>query len=559
MKESWTRNLTRYADPEFSAFMRRAFLASAGYDGQDLDRPVVGIADTSGDYNPCHRDMPALVEAVRRGVLQRGALPMVFPTATLHEILMSPTTMLYRNLLAMETEEMVRAYPMDAVVMLGGCDKTIPAQLMAAAVSTVPVLLEVVGPMRTGDWKGQRLGACTDCRRTWAAFRAGELTADDLAQIEGRLCSTGGTCMVMGTASTMACLAEALGMMLPGGATPPSGSAARLRHAVATGRRAADLARRRRRPRRVLTPAAFRNALVALMALGGSTNAVVHLLAVARRARVPLALTDFSAVSAQVPLLVDCKPAGAGYLEDMDRAGGMPVLLKALEPLLDPAAFTVAGRTMGQLLAAFEAPQGWQKVIRPLDAPLGPRGALRVLSGSLAPDGAVFKAAATSGALWRHEGPAAVFDSIEDAVARIDDPALGLTADHVLVLRNAGPVGAGMPEAGSLPIPKYLARQGVKDMVRVSDARMSGTAYGTVVLHCAPEAAVGGPLALVRDRDRIRLDVDAGTIDLLVPEEELSVRRASWRHPKPPLRGYARLHHEHVQQAHLGADLDFLV
>lgn len=552
------RGLTAYGDLGFSKYLRRAFLASAGFDRADLDRPVVGIADTSSEYTTCHRHMPEIVQAVKRGVLEAGGLPLVFPTTSLGEILLSPTSMPYRNLLAMETEEMIRAQPMDAVVLLGGCDKTVPAQLMAAASANVPAIAVVTGPMLTGSWRGERLGACTDCRRYWALYRAGELDDVAISEIEESLCPTGGTCMVMGTASTMACIAEALGLMLPGGATAPSGSGDRLRHAVAAGRRAMELVARPIRPLEILTRAAFNNALSVLAAVGGSTNAIIHLTAIARRAGVLLTLDDVHDAAQRVPLLVDCKPAGAGYLEDMHRAGGVPTLLKTLAPLLDLSAIGVSGRTLGELLQQVSPAQAWQSTIRTLDAPLGPTGALATLRGSLAPDGAVIKRAAATPSLLRHTGSAVVFDSPEDAAARIDDPALKITPAHVLVLRNAGPVGAGMPEAGSLPIPRYLAQAGVRDMLRVSDARMSGTAYGTVVLHCAPEAAVGGPLALVRDGDRIELDVAARRIDLLVEPSELARRRAGFIPPPLPERGWRRLYAQHVLQADLGADLDFL-
>ena len=552
------RGLTAYGDLGFSKYLRRAFLASAGFDRADLDRPVVGIADTSSEYTTCHRHMPEIVQAVKRGVLEAGGLPLVFPTTSLGEILLSPTSMPYRNLLAMETEEMIRAQPMDAVVLLGGCDKTVPAQLMAAASANVPAIAVVTGPMMTGSWRGERLGACTDCRRYWALYRAGELDDVAINEIEESLCPTGGTCMVMGTASTMACIAEALGLMLPGGATAPSGSGDRLRHAVAAGRRAMELVARPILPLDILTRTAFNNALSVLAAVGGSTNAIIHLTAIARRAGVLLTLDDVHDAAQRVPLLVDCKPAGAGYLEDMHRAGGVPTLLKTLAPLLDLSAIGVSGHTLGDLLQHVSPAQSWQSTIRTLDAPLGSTGALVTLRGSLAPDGAVIKRAAATPSLLRHTGSAVVFDSPEDAAARIDDPALKITPAHVLVLRNAGPVGAGMPEAGSLPIPRYLAQAGVRDMLRVSDARMSGTAYGTVVLHCAPEAAVGGPLALVRDGDRIELDVTARRIDLLVEPSELARRRAGFIPPPLPERGWRRLYAQHVLQADLGADLDFL-
>lgn len=551
------RNLTSYGDREFSKYMRRAFLASAGYDRDDLHRPIVGIVDTSSDYNTCHRQMPEMVQAVKRGVLEAGGLPLAFPTISLHEILTSPTTMLFRNLAAMDTEEMIRAQPMDAVVLLGGCDKTVPAQLMGAISADVPFVSVVAGPMLTGSWRGQRLGACTDCRRFWAQYRAGALTDAEIHEVEQSLCATGGTCMVMGTASTMAAVTEALGLMVPGGASPPHPSGERLLRCVESGRCAVRLAKTTLRPSALLSRESFLNALTVLAALGGSTNAIVHLLAMARRANIPLSLDDFDKAARKTPLLVDCKPAGAGYMEDLHRAGGVPVLLKELAPLLHLDTLTVMGETLGALLEDVPGAGSWQTTIRTLEHPLGPTGALAVLHGSLCPDGAVIKAAAATPALMKHRGPAIIFESAEDA-QRIDDPGLAITQNHVMILRNCGPVGTGMPEAGSLPIPKYLAAQGIKDVVRVSDARMSGTAYGTVALHCAPEAAVGGPLALVRNGDLIELNVEERRLDLLVEPAELERRRREWAPPAKPERGWRRLHVEHVLQAHLGADMDFL-
>ncbi|WP_131736037.1 dihydroxy-acid dehydratase [Actinomadura roseirufa] len=548
-----------YGDPGFSRYLRRAILASAGYDGDDLSRPLIGITDLTSDFNPCHARMPELIEAIKRGVLEAGGVPFVFPTMSLGESFLTPTSMLYRNLLAMETEELVRAQPMDGVVLLGGCDKTVPAQLMAAAVTNVPAILEVVGPTMTGSWRGNRLGACTDCRRFWSEYRGGTIDDGEIAEVESSLVNTAGTCTVMGTASSMAVLAETLGMMLPGGASAPSPTGARLRHATATGRRAVELARERVTPGQILTGAAFDNALRVLAAIGGSTNAVVHLLAIARRAGVDLRLDDFDTAARKIPLLVDVKPSGELYMEDFHHAGGVPALLAALASELDLDHLGVSGRTLGEQLAGTE-PGTWQRTIRTLDDPVGPTGALAALYGSLAPDGAVIKASAASPELLRHEGPAVVFDSPEDAAARLDDPSLGLTRDHVLVLRNAGPVAAGMPEAGSLRIPRHLAEQGVRDMVRVSDARMSGTSYGTVVLHCAPESAAGGPLSLVRDGDIVRLDVPARRIDLLVDEAELDRRRAAAAPApvRPPERGWRRLYAETVTSASDGADLAFL-
>lgn len=552
------RSLTNYADEGFSRYLRRAFLASAGYDGQDLERPVIGITNTASDYNTCHREVPQLIESIRRGVLEAGGLPMVFPTISLGEILLSPTSMLYRNLMAMETEEMVRAQPMDAVVMVGGCDKTTPAQMMAAASLEVPSIVAVAGSMLTGDWRGERLGACTDCRRYWGQHRAGDLDEREIVEVRERLCPTAGTCMVMGTASTMACLAEVLGLMMPGSASPPATTGARLRVGVETGRQAVALAGQGRAARDILTRPAFENALRVLAALSGSTNAVVHLLALAGRAGVALTLDDFDRIARQVPLLVDCKPAGSGYMEDFHRAGGVPALLKAMESQLDLTTVGVTGQRLADLLDATDAPGAWQTTIRSLDEPLGPAASLVVLKGSLAPDGAVLKRAAASPHLHKHRGRAFVFEGPEDVAARIDDPALGIEPDDVLVLRGVGPVAMGMPEAGSMPLPKYLAERGVKDMVRISDGRMSGTAYGAVVLHVAPESAVGGPLALVRDGDEIELDAEAGRLDLLVSDSELERRRAEWKKPAVPARGWRRLYAERVQQADRGVDLDFL-
>ncbi|MEO3777583.1 dihydroxy-acid dehydratase [Micromonospora sp. B11E3] len=553
------RSRTAYGDDGFSRFLRRAFLASRGYDDIDLDRPVVGIAVTTSDYNTCHRDMPALLAAVRRGILEAGGLPMDFPTISLGEILTSPTSMLFRNLMAMDTEEMIRALPMDAAVLLGGCDKTVPAQLMAAASSDKPVMLEVVGPMMTGSWRGQRMGACTDCRRMWGEHRAGNLTSADVTEARSELVTTAGTCAVMGTASTMACMAETLGMMLPGGASPGASTGERLRHGVATGRRAVELARQGTpAPRQVLTRDAFENAVKVLAALGGSTNVLVHMIAVARRAGVDLSLADFDTIGAKVPLLVDCKPSGANYMEDFHRSGGLPALLKELEPHLETSTVGVSGHSLADLLTETNPRADWQHVIRPLDDPLGPPGALAVLTGSLAPNGAVIKTSAASPSLMQHTGPAFVVNADQDIASILDDPDLDITPDHILVLRFAGPIAAGMPEAGALPIPAKLARNGVRDMVRISDARMSGTSYGTVVLHCDPEAAAGGPLAAVRNGDLIRLDIPARRLDLLVDEAEVQRRLAGFTPPPLPERGWRRLYATTVLPPSQGADLSFL-
>jgi dihydroxy-acid dehydratase len=551
------RRLTQYGDPAFARFLREAFLKARGLTAEAFDRPVVGIASTASDFNPCHASAPALIEAIGRGVTMAGGLPFVFPTISLHESFAYPTSMLLRNLMAMDTEEMLRALPLDAVALIGGCDKTIPAQIMGAVSADVPALVAPVGPMLAGDDGNQRLGACTDCRRLWYARRAGEIDDDTLARAHGRLMPTHGTCMVMGTASTMACIAETLGFVLPGGSTIPAVHSERLRFGEATGRRAVEMAvAQAPLPRSLITAAALRNAVVVLQALGGSTNALIHLAAIAGRAGIALDLDEVDRIGRETPVLVDLKPVGRGFMEDFHRAGGLPALLRQLGSRIELSASAADGRSLGDVVEAASIVDG--DVIRAAENPVAPGEAIVVLRGSLAPDGAVLKRAAASDGLLQHEGEALVFEGLDDLVRRIDDPALEVTEHHVLVLRDVGPVGAGMPEAGSIAIPAKLARQGVKDMVRISDARMSGTAYGTVILHVAPESAAGGPLALVRDGDRIRLDVRGRRLDLLIEEEELNRRRAALRPRALPERGYARLFAEHVMQADRGCDFDFL-
>ena len=553
--------LTHYGDAGFSLFLRKAFIKAMGYSDDALSRPIVGITDTFSGYNACHRTVPEMIAASERGVMLAGGLPVRFPVTSMHESFSNPTSMFLRNLMAMDAEEMIRAQPMDAVVLIGGCDKTIPALLMGAASAGIPSILTVTGPMMTGDHRGERLGACTDCRRFWARHRAGEFDESEMEEISGKLAPTAGTCMVMGTASTMALTAEALGMILPGGAAIPAVQADRLRHCEASGARAVALASERLSPDKIMTRGAFRNALRVLHAIGGSTNGLVHLAAVAGRLGFSLDLDAFDTLGQETPVLVDLKPSGQHYMEDLHKAGGLAPILRALEHQLDLECMTVSGRTLGEELAA-AAPAWPQEVVRPFDRPIHSGGALRVLRGNLAPDGALIKQSAASPALLRHEGPAVVFDSLEDLARRIDDPDLAVTADSVLVLKNAGPKGApGMPESGYLPIPSKLARAGVKDMVRISDARMSGTAFGTIVLHISPEAAEGGPLALVEDGDLIRLDAAAGRLELLVEETELSTRRSRLTLPPPHAgsdRGYQRLFLEEVTQAPEGCDFRFL-
>ncbi len=566
MTEGLRKGLTSYGDADFSLFLRKAFIKAMGLSDDALARPVVGIANTFSDYNACHGNVPKLVDAIKRGVMLAGALPMEFPTISIHESFAHPTSMFLRNLMAMDTEEMIRAQPMDAVVLIGGCDKTIPAQMMAAASADVPAIIVPVGPMLVGHYQGEQLGACTDCRRLWGEHRGGRMDAEAIERVNERLAPTPGTCRVMGTASTMACLVEAMGLALPRSASIPATHADRLRSAEASGQFAAAMAvKGTPKPSQVMTPAAFRNAMVVMQAIGASTNGLVHLVAAAGRLGIRLDMAEFDRLGRDVPVLLDLKPSGRHYMEHFHWAGGVPRLLRELEGLLDLDAPTVIGGTLRDYMASAEDVAG-QDVIRSRAHPVKASGSMAILGGNLAPRGAVIKQSAASPELMTHTGRAVVFDSVQDLTERIDDPALDVKADDVLVLRNAGPRGApGMPEAGYLPIPRKLAQQGVKDMVRISDARMSGTAFGTIVLHIAPESAVGGPLALVRDGDTISLDVPNRRIDLQVDDAELARRRAALGSgPAPgaaaaPDRGYAALFHRSVLQADEGCDFDFLV
>ena len=560
LKSGMRKGLTAYGDEEFSLFLRKAFVKAMGYSDDALDRPIVGITNTFSGFNACHRTVPELIEAVKRGVMLAGGLPVEFPTITLHESFAHPTSMYLRNLMAIDTEEMIRAQPMDAVVLIGGCDKTVPALLMGAASANVPSIMLVTGPMITGEHHGERLGACTDCRRYWARFRAGEISEQEIGEVNAKLAPSAGTCMVMGTASTMALCTEALGMMLPGGACTPAVMADRMRHAEASGARAVGLAKERLTPDRIMTPEAFENALRVLLAVGGSTNAIVHLTAMAGRLGIEVDLEAFDRMGLETPVLVDLKPTGQHYMDDLEKAGGLATILRELKSQLNGKALTVTGKSLAENYAA--VPPAWkQDVVRPFKDPIFKGGSIAFLRGNLAPGGAIIKQAAASPKLMQHTGRAVVFESLADLADRIDDPQLDVTADDILVMKNAGPRGApGMPEAGYIPIPKKLAQKGVKDMVRISDARMSGTAFGAIVLHVTPEAAAGGPLALVRNGDRIRLDVPARKLELLVGKAELEARRKKWK--KPPLRpedkrGYRKLFMDTVTQADRGCDFDF--
>jgi len=562
-----------FHDPDMYGFVRRAFAKSMGYDDADLARPIIGIAQTQSDLNNCNNNFRELAEYVKRGVWQAGGTPLEFPTISLGELFMKPTTMLWRNLMAMDTEEMIRAHPLDAVVLLGNCDKTVPAQMMGAASANVPALILTGGPHLSGRYRGQSLGACSDCRRFWTEYRAGTLSEAELCEVEDGINRSDGHCTVMGTASTMAAIAEALGWAMPHNAAIPAPDARRLRLAEAAGRQSVALAAESIRPGDFLTERSFENAIRLMMALGGSTNAVVHLIAVAGRRGIQLPLELFDRIARETPFITNLQPSGAFHMEQLHEAGGVPAVMKELARggLLHLEERTITGRTLGELLDAVRplgkdaaSGSGWSatdRVIFPLEEPLDSEGGIAVLRGNLAPNGAVIKQTAMAPNLRQHRGRAVVFTSTSDLAQRIDDPSLEVTPESVLVLQNAGPKGApGMPEAGSLPIPKKLLAAGVRDMLRISDARMSGTAFGAVVLHVAPEAAVGGPLGLVRTGDWISMDVASRRLEVEVPEEELARRRSEWQPPASlrQARGYARLYVDHVLQADQGADFDFL-
>ena len=557
--QGFRSGLTNYGDAGFSLFLRKAFIKGAGYTDSALDRPVIGIANTGSSYNPCHGNMPQLIEAVKRGILMAGGLPMDFPTISIGESFAQPTSMYLRNLMSMDTEEMIRAQPMDAIVLIGGCDKTVPAQLMGAASAGLPSIQLITGAMLTGSHRGEVVGACTDCRRYWGRFRAEDIDSAEIEEVNNRLVPSVGTCSVMGTASTMACIAEALGMTVPGGASPPAVTADRMRVAEDTGVQAVRMAQSGLTIDRILTPAAFKNAMVVLLAIGGSTNGIVHLAAIAGRMGIAIDLAELDRMGRNTPVLVDLKPSGSHYMEHFHAAGGMGTLLRELKPLLALDAMTVTGRTLGEEIEHAGAPFK-QDVIRPLNNPIYPQGGIAYLKGNLAPGGAIIKQSAASPALMEHEGRAVVFENLEDMALRIDDLNLDVLAEDVLVLKNIGPLGGpGMPEAGYLPIPKKLALQGVKDMVRISDGRMSGTAFGTIVLHVMPESALGGPLACVQNGDRIRLSVEKREISLLIDDAEMARRMAAMPLTRPSApRGYRKLFLQSVTQADQGVDFDFL-
>jgi L-arabonate dehydrase len=553
------RSAKWFAPDNDTGFQHRAALRSEGFTPEAFaGRPVIGICNSWSELNNCNVHLRFVADAVKRGIWAAGGFPLEFMTISLGEELTMPTTMLYRNLMAMDVEEMIRSNPLDGVVLLCGCDKTTPAQLMGAASMDVPAIMLPVGPMLSGRWRDQELGSGTDLWKFWDERRAGRLGEQEWRELEGCYSRSPGTCNTMGTASTMAGLAEALGMMLPGAASIPAPDSRRMACAEATGRHAVEVVKQDLRPSRILTPEAFENAIRVLVALGGSTNAVIHLVAIAGRRGIPLPLDLFDKISRSTPVIVNLRPSGKYLMEDFHYAGGTPAVIKEILPLLHPGALTVTGKTLGENVR--EAKCYNPEVIRPLDQPLHAQGSLAVLYGNLAPNGAVMKTSAASSKLFQHTGRAVVFENYEEMLARVDDPALDVEESSVLVLRNAGPIGApGMPEWGMLPIPAKLLKAGVDDMVRISDARMSGTSFGTVALHISPESAVGGPLALIKTGDRISLDVPERRLTLLVPDEELKRRMESLRPvPRRYARGYYTMFLEHVLQAHEGCDFDFL-
>jgi dihydroxy-acid dehydratase len=558
-KRGMYKNLTSYGDNGFSIFLRKAFIKGLGYTDEMLDKPIVGITNTYSDYNPCHGNVPELIKSVKSGILASGAIPLEFPTITVHESFAHPTSMYLRNLMSIDTEEMLRAQPMDACVLIGGCDKTVPAQLMGAFSTDIPVIQLVTGPMLTGSHRGERVGACTDCRRYWAKYRAEEIDEEEINEVNNQLVPTVGTCGVMGTASTMALITEALGIMLPNGACAPAVSAERKRIAEETGRVAVEIASKDLKPSKFLTIKNFENALTVLSAIGGSTNGIIHLTAIAGRLGFDLNLNDFDLMTKDTPMIVDLKPSGAGYMEDLFRSGGLPRILVELKNYLHLDTQTVTGQTLNELIE--KSKYNWkQEIIRKTDDPIFEKGSIAVLTGNLAPGSAIIKQSAASEHLLYHEGIVEVFDNLEDLAERIDSDDLNVTKDSILLLRNIGPIGApGMPEAGLIPIPKKLAKQGVKDMVRISDGRMSGTASGTIVLHVCPEAAAGGTLNIVESGDIIKLDVKNRSLELMISEEEIELRKKNKiMPPKIKRRGYNKIFHENVLQADKGVDFDFL-
>jgi dihydroxy-acid dehydratase len=542
---------------DLRSFGHRSRAKQMGYGPEDYaGKPVIAIVNTWSDINQCHLHFKERVQDVKRGVLQAGGFPLELPAISLSEPFVKPTTMLYRNFLAMETEELLRSHPIDGAVLMGGCDKTTPGLLMGAISMDLPVVFVPAGPMLRGNWRGAILGSGSDSWKYWAELKAGNITVQDWNDIESGIARSAGMCMTMGTASTMTAVTEAMGFSLPGASSIPAPDAEHPRMCAASGRRIVEMVWDDLKPSDIMSPQSVDNSIRCHLAMGGSTNAMIHVVAMARRAGIPLTLDRFDELARQVPVLADVRPSGRFLMEDFHYAGGIRSLLAQLKDVLDLGCPTVNGRTLGENIAGAEVHN--PEVIRGFDNPVA-REATAILYGNLSPNGAVFKPSAADPRLLQHKGPALAFENYDHMAAEIDRDDLDVTPDHVLVLKNAGPVAAGMPEWGMLPVPKKLLKQGVRDMLRISDARMSGTSYGACVLHVSPEAAVGGTLALVRTGDLIEVDIPGRRLDLLVGEDELARRRAEWRPPAPPPRGYARMFVEHIQQAHEGCDFDFLL
>ncbi|MFC3419038.1 dihydroxy-acid dehydratase [Salinicoccus hispanicus] len=556
------KHTTSYGDQGFSEYIRMAFQRNLGYDEEDYGKPIIGICNTFSEINRCHAHLNPIINSIKNGVIMAGGIPLEFPTISVGEMFTSPTTMLYRNLVAMDTEEMIKAQPIDGVVLVGGCDKMAPGQLMGAFSADKPAILFTGGPMANGEYKGEKLGACSDCRKYWQEYKAGTISKEELMEINAQLAPTNGHCMVMGSASTIAVCSEAMGMMLPGSATPPATVNERLRMAKETGKAIVKLVEDNTKPSDIVTRRSFENAITTLMAVGGSTNTVIHLIAMAKRLGIKLTLKDFEAISRKTPIIGNLRPAGKYQMEEFYHAGGVSGLLSELKNLLHLEEKTVSSKTLKENIGDTTVIEEYSDVIRTMDNPIYKNGGIKLLQGNLVPSGAIIKPKAIlNETLMKHTGKAVIFESIQDMEDRVNSETLEVDENSVLILRNAGPVGApGMPEAGGIPIPQKLLEKGIRDMVRISDCRMSGTASGSVVLHASPEAAVGGPLALVKNGDEIHLNVAEGVLEVLISDEELKDRKNEWKKPIfKEERGYSKLYRSHVLQASEGCDFDFLI
>lgn len=554
------KSLTNYGDKEFSSYLRRSFARSMGYTTESLNKPIVGIVNTASGLNSCHRHFPEMIDALKRGIQSQNCLGVDFPVISLGEVYLSPTSMMFRNLMSMDVEEMIRAQPVDVVVLLGGCDKTLPAMIMGAISAGKPYVVMPAGPMITNKYENERLGACTDCRRYWGKYRGGEISDQKIKEVEGKLAASSGTCAVMGTASTVACLVETMGLCLPDASSVPAVYSERLKLAEKTGEVAAKIANKKIKKIKKINEKDIYNALVVLLALGGSTNAIVHLTAIAGRAGINIDLKKFNQISNKTPVLVNLKPTGSYYMEDFYHAGGMKVVLKELQSLLKKETFTIEGKKISSVIKENSNCFHDQEVIRSKKKPFEKQGGLVSLFGNICPKGAILKRSAADKKLFEKTGTAFVFEDIKEMTKKIDDPKLKITKNDILVLKNIGPKTIyGMPEAGYLPIPKKILKSGVKDMIRISDGRMSGTAFGTIILHVSPESAVGGPFSILKTGDKIKLSVKNKSLNVLLSKKELEKRLKNTKIKAPIIkRGYLKLYYDTVLQADEGCDFDFL-